>query len=417
MSDKNNNHSSKDNLRFFYGYIVVFVGFIILTMTYSAQYCFGVFFKPILGEFGWTRAVTSGAFSLSMIISGLAGIPMGILNDRIGPRIVLTLCGLLLGVGLLLMSRVTTIWHFYLFYGLVIGIGVGSMVPLVSTVARWFVKRRTFMSGIVVAGTGMGAVIGPPVADRLIAAYDWHLAYIILGCIVLITIVVSAQFLRRDPSQKGQVPYGEYLENEQPKPRNDDFTVKEAVASGQFWLVFGQFICFGFCLFVIMVHIVPHATDLGISTISAAGILALIGVVSIVSKIAMGRVGDIIGNKKGFIIGFILVLLSLSWLLFTRELWGFYLFAVIFAVGFGAHIAQHSPAVAGLFGLTMHGSIYGILGVGMTAGEALGPVVAGYIFDITKDYKIAFIVTIMVCITGLILTALTKTSLSRYTGK
>jgi MFS family permease len=386
-------------------------------MTYSAQYCFGVFFKPILSEFGWTRAITSGAFSLSMMISGLAGIPLGMLNDRLGPRIVLSLCGLLLGLGLLLMSQVNAVWHFYLFYGFVMGIGVSSMVPLTSTVVRWFVKRRTLMSGIVVAGTGMGAIIGPPVADRLIAAYDWRTAYIILGFIVFVVIIVSAQFLRRDPSQKGQVPYGEHLENEQPKSRNDDFKLKEAVTTGQFWLVFGQFICFGFSLFVVMVHIVPHATDLGISSINAAGILALIGAVSIISKIAMGRVGDIIGNKRGFIIGFILVFLSLSWLLFTRELWGFYLFAVIFAVGFGAHIAQHSPAVAGLFGLTAHGSIYGVLGLGMTAGEALGPVVAGYIFDITKDYKIAFLVTIVVCISGLILTALTRTTLSKPTGK
>jgi len=416
MSDKNNNHSSKDNLRFFYGYIVVFVGFIILTMTYSAQYCFGVFFKPILGEFGWTRAVTSGAFSLSMIISGLAGIPMGILNDRIGPRIVLTLCGLLLGVGLLLMSRVTTIWHFYLFYGLVIGIGVGSMVPLVSTVARWFVKRRTFMSGIVVAGTGMGAVIGPPVADRLIAAYDWHLAYIILGCIVLITIVVSAQFLRRDPSQKGQVPHGEQkVKNEKPKSGSGDFVFKEAVATVQFWLVFGQFFCFGFCLFVIMVHIVPHATDLGISTASAATILVVIGAVSIVSKVAMGRVGDIIGNKKAFVAGFILLLLSLLWLMFTGVLWGFYVFAIVFAVGYGAHVAQQSPAAAKLFGLTSLGSIFGVLTLGLTTGVAVGPVLAGYIFDITGGYRIAFIVTILISITGLILTAFTKTTLSKST--
>jgi len=238
MSTEENNPGRGGNHRFFYGYIIVICGFLILTMTYSAQYCFGVFFKPILSEFGWTRAVTSGAFSLSQILSGLAGIPMGMLTDRFGPRIVLSLCGLLLGLGLILMSRVTTIGHLYLFYGLMVGVGTGSIVPLTSTAARWFTRRRTLMTGIVVAGIGMGAVIGPPVSDRLISIYNWHTAYLILGCAVLIVIMASAQFLRRDPSQKGQVPYGEQTgKYAEPGSGNVDFVLREAVATGQFWVL------------------------------------------------------------------------------------------------------------------------------------------------------------------------------------
>jgi predicted MFS family arabinose efflux permease len=181
------------------------------------------------------------------------------------------------------------------------------------------------------------------------------MAYLILGCAVLIVIIASAQFLSRDPSQKGQVPYGEHIgKNEESKPRNDDFTLKEAVTSRQFWMVFSQFFFFGFCLFTIMVHIVPHATDIGISTISAAGILALIGVVSVISKVVMGRVGDVIGNKKAFIVGFIMMFLSLLWLIFTRELWGFYLFAVIFGIAYGSYISQTSPFIASMFGLLVY---------------------------------------------------------------
>jgi len=353
-----------------------------------------------------------------MIVTGLFGIPMGILNDRLGPRIVMTLCGLFLGMGLLLMSRITSIWHLYIFYGLMIGIGISSFVPAASTVARWFVQRRTFMTGIVLAGTGMGAIVGPPVAANLIAAYNWRTAYLILGFVVLIVIIACAQFLRRDPSQKGQVPYGQHVGNNQElKHSNYDFTLKEAVTSGQFWMIFSQFFCFGFCLFVIMVHIVPHATDLGISTIGAAGILVLIGIVSVISKIVMGRVGDMIGNKKVFVISFIIMLLSLLWLLFTEELWGFYLFAVIFGIAYGSHISQQSPFAASVFGLSAHGSIYGVLGLGATTGEALGPVVAGYIFDVTGAYKLALIITMVVSIAGLVLTTMTKTTLSKSTSK
>ncbi len=407
----------QDNPRFFYGYIVVAVAFVILTVSFSALLCFGVFFKPLLAEFGWTRALTSGAFSLCMIMIGVAGIAMGILNDKVGPRVVLTLCGLLLGLGLLLMARITSIWHLYLLYGLMAGIGLSSFVPLTSTVARWFIQRRTFMTGIVVAGVGMGTVIGPPVSERLITVYDWRTSYIILGCAVLIIVIASAQFLRRDPSQKGQVPYGEHLENEQQKSSSNDFMLREAVITGQFWMIFTQFFCIGFCGFLITVHIVPHATDIGISTTSAATILALVGFLIVIGKVVMGRVGDIIGNKKAFIIGFILVFLSLLWLLFIRELWAFYLFAVVFGFGYGTHVSQQSPTIARMFGLAAHGSIYGVLGLGHTAGQAIGPATAGYIYDTTNAYTIAFVVAIILCITGLIVTTLGKTTLSKSPGR
>jgi len=177
-----------------------------LTM-FSTRYAFGVFFKPVLTEFGWTRAITSGAFSLSMFMEGLVGIVMGGLNDRLGPRMVLTLCGFLLGLGCLLISQISAIWQLYLFYGVIMGIGMsGAWVPLSSTIARWFVKRRSMMSGIVLTGTNLGALIAPPVANRLISAYDWRISYIIMGSVVLVVILLGARLLRRDPSQMGQCP-------------------------------------------------------------------------------------------------------------------------------------------------------------------------------------------------------------------
>jgi MFS family permease len=123
--------------RFFYGYIVVLVGFFAIAIIQGTLNTFGVFFKPLLADFGWTRATTSGAFSLAMIFNGLLAIVMGRLTDRYGPRIVLTLCGFFLGSGYMLMSRITAIWQLYLFYGVIIGTGMGgSFVPLISIVVR-----------------------------------------------------------------------------------------------------------------------------------------------------------------------------------------------------------------------------------------------------------------------------------------
>jgi len=185
---------------FFYGYIVVVAAFLIVTIMWGAAYSFGVFFKPLLEEFGWTRAMTSGAFSLSLILTGLLSVVAGKMTDRFGPQIVMTVCGLFLGSGYLLVSQVSAIWQLYLFYGVIMGAGMGgSFVPLASTVARWFVKKRGMMTGIAASGIGMGILIMPPLANWLISSYGWRTSYMVVGVTALVLIIVAAQFLKRDP--------------------------------------------------------------------------------------------------------------------------------------------------------------------------------------------------------------------------
>jgi MFS family permease len=169
----------KTKPRFFYGYFVVTAAFFILVVSFGPYSAFGLFLNPLIAEFGWTRALTSGAFSLSMFIYGLLGIVVGGLTDRFGPRLVVTLCGLLIGLGYLLTSMVSTLWQLYLFFGIIAGVGMsGVWVPQMSSVARWFVKRRSLMTGIVIAGTGISQLIAPPIISRLIAVYDWRTSYI-----------------------------------------------------------------------------------------------------------------------------------------------------------------------------------------------------------------------------------------------
>ena len=190
--------------RLFYGYIVVIAAFLIVIVTFGVYGAFGVFFNSLITEFGWKRAVTSGALSLSQVIYGLLGIIMGGLNDRVGPRVLVTICGLLVGVGYILMSQVGSLWQLYLFFGLIVGIGMsGTWVPLLSSVARWFVRRRSLMTSIVVGGLGIGTTIGPLVVNQIISAYEWRISYAVIGVACLLVLVLSAQFLRRDPNKMG----------------------------------------------------------------------------------------------------------------------------------------------------------------------------------------------------------------------
>ena len=402
--------TAKREHKLFYGYIVVSAAFLILVMTWGTVYSFGVFFKPVLTEFGWTRAATSGAYSLFLLLLAFLGIVMGRLNDRFGPRIVLTGCGLVLGSGYLLMSQISAIWQLYLFYGVILAIGAsGVYVSLASTISRWFIKRRGLMTGIAVSGIGVGTMIIPPAANWLITDYGWRVSYLVVGIAVLVLIISAAQFLRYDPSQMEQLPYGEH----QSEPGSVNlkargFSLQETIHTGQFWIIGVMFFCFGVSIQAILVHIIPHATDIGISAASAANILAVIGGVSAAGRITMGGFADRIGSKLALIAVFILMTAALLWLPTAKGLGMLYLFAIAFGFAYGGWATLISLIPAELFGLGSLGVILGAVHFSVATGEAVGPTLAGRIFDVTGSYQPAFLVCAALSFIAIILALFLK---------
>ena len=265
------------------------------------------------------------------------------------------------------------------------------------------------MTGIVVAGAGIGIAIVPPLASRLAASYGWRPSYFIVGLLILVVITLAAQFLRRDPGQKGLLPYGESeVESGNLNLQTSGLSLPEAIRTRQFWMLITSYLAFCFAGQAVMVHIVPHATDLGIPPVTAANILALIGGISVLGRIGIGTASDRIGNKPSLVISFILVSAAMLWLLAATELRMFYLFAAIFALGYGALMVVVSPAVAEFFGMRAHGTILGVIVFGCAIGELLGPLVTGRIFDIAGSYNLAFVVCAVLCITSVILSSLLK---------
>ena len=195
--------------RLFYGYILVATAFVIQILVWGIYNSYGVFFNPLLDDFGWPRATISGAASLSQIALGFGDIILGNLNDRFGPRLIMTGCGIFFGIGIFMMSGVNTVWHLYLIYGLIVGVGLsGADVILLSTMARWFEKKRGMMSGIIKVGTGVGMIIMPILITWLLKGHGWRSTFTILAVIILGTVIFSAQFLARDPAAKDQ-----YIDN------------------------------------------------------------------------------------------------------------------------------------------------------------------------------------------------------------
>jgi MFS family permease len=407
--------SSATKRRFFYGYIVVLAAFVIIAVAYSTFFTYGIFFKPVLAEFGWTRTMMSGALSLNTLLWGLFSIITGRLTDRLGPRLVVVACSFLLGLGYFLMSQVGAVWQLYLFYGVIVAAGMsGGITPLSSTVGRWFVKRRGLMMGIVMAGMAVGIIIGPPLATRLISIYEWRTSFVILCSIALVCIMVAAQFLRRDPAQMGQLPYGEAqatsnnVVRQNPNLEARGFSLKEAAETRNFWMLLIMYFCLLLCLMLITAHIVPYATDIGISTMIAASVMSVFGIASVLGILAMGIIADRIGNKLSLIIGFTLLTAALFWLPIAKEAWSLYLFATVFGLGFGGLTTVFPLVTAELFGLSSYGAVFGTIVFGGTVGGSIGPVLAGWIFDISNSYSLAFIIMAMLAAVALVLSFAVK---------
>jgi len=401
--------------KFFYGYIVVAATFCTMVMAGGIWVIFGVFFEPMLTEFGWTRAMLSGATSLRIFLATLLSIAGGRLTDKFGPRPVATVCGLFLGLGFFLMSRISTIWQLYLVFGVIIGVGMsGLFVPMISTVSRWFVKRRGMMTGVVLSGASLGMIIMPPLATRLIITYGWRTAYTIVGLIAMIVIISATQFVKRDPAQIGQLPDGESgakAENLDLQARN--LSLREAIHTRQFWVLCAVFGCLWFSSMAIWVHIVIHAIDLGIPAISAANILAIMGGAGIAGRMLIGSLADRIGYKPTLLISFTLMSASFLWLLVAKELWALNLFAVIFGFGIAGLAVLEAPLIARLFGLGSLSVIMGSVEFVSTTLATPSSVAAGYIFDIMGSYQLAFLICVGVSIIGLMLSLLLRPTTAR----
>jgi MFS family permease len=400
-----------------YGWIVAFTAGLIL-MVYSVSiYSRGIFLTSLTEWFNWSRGDISGAYSLSMITAGLLASFSGRLTDRFGPRVVITLLGLLAGGGLLLMSTVGSIVHVYLVWILIIGVGGScSFTPITSTLPKWFKERRGLAIGITFAGVSLGGIIWPPIVERLIANIGWRSTYVVCGIITLVIIVLLAQLMKQDPQKIGIRPYGEKEEAE-PEPewqrigqRTTGLSFSRALRTAPYWLMGLTRFCSMFVFQLISVHIFPHAVDIGFSEMTAAIIISIFSVSGTVSRLLAGFIADMIGHRLTLLLSAVILALSLVILLFANELWHLFTFALLFGLAWGGVGVTQVTLIAEFFGLRSLGTIIGSLELFLTTGGAIGVSIAGIIFDNTLSYTISFII----CVAQALLVMLFSFLLIRY---
>ena len=390
----------------FDGYRVVAACFVIQGTVIGSMFAYGVFFLELEAEFGWSRAMISGASSLSFVIMGVLGILAGKLNDKIGPRILITVSALFFGIGYGSMSRLQAPWELFLFYGVLAGIGYSTHdVVTLSTIARWFVRRRGTMTGIAKVGTGIGQLLVPVIAAMLIASYGWRHAVFVIGAASLLIVVAAAQLMRRDPRSQGQHPDGLQIApaHASGASRETGMTLAEAAATGQFWILCAVQLSVFFCLMTVMIHIVPHAMDRGVAPAVAAAILSTIGAVSIAGRLTIGRLLDRLGGRRSLAVCFVILLLSFVVLQVAEATWLLFVFAAVYGFAHGGFFTVMSPTLAEFFGTSSHGVIFGCVLFSGTIGGAVGPLLAGSLFDMSGGYGVAFMILTGFGVLGLLL--------------
>jgi MFS family permease len=390
------------------GWVVVGISFITLALSYAIWYSFSVFFVALLREFGWSRSIGAGAFSLFIMMHHLFGPFVGRMVDRLGPRRIVLIGSSLMGAGLALCSFIQSWWQFYISFGLITALGIGATGWVTNTtiVHSWFRVKRGLPIGIISSGIGVGILVCVPSIQYLIDGVGWRMAYRIMAVFIPGVVgLLALLFLKRPPQ-----PAANWIPPEAPIPiiqdrispsshrPSHDWTLQQAMATRSFWLLSLSFFLGSFASQSIFAHHVAFFVDRGLEALFASYIVGLIGISSIGAKILMGTLSDRIGREWTYTLGTIfgvLAMVSLIAFKFLSYSVLCYLYAVFFATGYAATAALPPVITSDFFGGKTYGQIFGTIFIGSGLGGACGAWVAGLVYDLAKGYLLVFFLAIV----------------------
>jgi MFS family permease len=397
--------------KIFYGWWIVLATNVICLIGYGTWlYSFGVFFKPMSAEFGWTRAMTAGAYSLRSIEGGIASPIVGWAVDKYGSRIVILLGAVVSGLAYVMMPLVNSLLGFYIIYGVLLSAGMSAMLylPAWTVIAKWFRRRLSLAMAVLAIGAGLGGLVCAPSAAFLITHFGWRVAFVVLGITVWAVAIPLALVVRNSPQEMGLLPDGDSPAPDSPSgegptsgPQGEntgallavDYTLKQALKSNAFWMIALSFFFQGMAHSTVTVHTVPALTDAGIPMEQAALSIGMLTLVSIIGRLSFGYFGDHVDKRYLFMLSYAMMGSGVLVLMIARTMPMVYLFIFLFGVGFGGNVPLMPSIRAEYFGRAALGKIQGFMNPVMMFAGALGPIFAGHIFDRTGTYRISFMVT------------------------
>ncbi len=407
--------------KFFYGWVIVALGFTVMACTGSCvYYSFGIFLKPMAADLEASRGATTIAYSMMLALHGLLAPVVASLIGKYGTRKLMTIGLILVAIGLALMSTATQIWQIYLFFGGIVGIGValGHFLPVTTMATFWFSRKRALAIGIIMAGVGVGTIIMAPVIAHLIASLGWRSAWLVLSAIIFtMAAIPSAIFARNRPEEMGLSPDGIQmvsLEHDHVKIDKStssilpDREVKAALKTPAIWLITAFSSANIFALMMMNNHQVAHLTDMGFTPVVAASALGILVGISAIGRFSGGALGQRVPPRYLVAIAFLLETIGIVIFLNAQTTAAIYAYVVLFGLSVGMIIVLHIAMIGTYYGAKAYAFLASTATAITTIVGAISPILGGYIYDAVHSYTIPFTACVVASVIGGICALLAK---------
>jgi MFS family permease len=369
-----------------YAWVMVTIAFIYLGMGFGALVTISVFLKPLVLEFGWLRGDTSFAYTVGTAASGVGGIVMGWMADRFSTRPVVLFGSIMMGLPLLLLSNVKAIWQLYLFYGIVGGLGFGAItVPIVNNVGQWFNRNKGLALGFTSAGGAFGQALVPYFTRYIITFSGWREAYTALA-IIFWTLLIPLSLLVRTPPSLAKDRHSASLQSPPATAAISPIAPTKLV----FWLSIAVIFCC-ICMATPIIHVVALASDRGIDSQIAAGVLSSIMIAGLFGRIVFGKIADYIGGLRAYLLASLSQTVLVFWFTQLHSAAAFYIFAFLFGLGYSGVMTCVWVCVREMIPPERGGLALGITSLFAMIGMGLGGYQGGFFFDLTGNYTYSFV--------------------------
>ena len=374
-----------------YGWVVVGAGALMTCVAMGSMFSLAVFLQPMSVDTGWSRTGISTAMTIDFLAMGFAAFAWGALSDRYGARIVVLLGGLLLGIGLALASRATSLIEFQLLFGIIIGVAAGAFyAPMMAVASGWFEHNRSLAVALVSAGMGMGPLTMAPFAGWLITNYEWRTAMLVIGITATLLIVPAALLVRRPPVVLDVAPPAPGIATPVAAlaPR---MSAGEALRTPQFAaLALAHFACCAAHSGPIF-HMVTFAIGCGIPAMAAVSVYSLAGLSGLGGRLLLGVLADRLGAKPVLVGGLMVQALGAGAYLFVNQLGELYALSVVFGIAYGGVMPLYAILARDYFGGHIMGTVFGAISALASLGMAFGPWAGGWVFDTYASYSWLYI--------------------------
>ena len=398
-----------------YAWVIVAVGAVMRLFSSSFRSSSSILIPRLVDSFGWSYGAVGLGFAIQWIVSGMFGPPAGWLGDRYGVRWTMRLGAVLFIVGMVLTGFMRELWQFYLFFGVILSAAMGIFqVPLTAAVTLWFRKHLGAGMGLLQSSQGIGPLVAVPVMLLIIQLFGGGIdglraAFWIPGIVGGAVILIMVRFFYNEPAQIGvralgapeDEPIKAVQTGEIARIRTKVF-LKQAQRTGAFWNLIGIHFwgCAGHA--IILVYLVAMAEDEGVSKGLAAGAFVTLSVTSTITRFAVPVIADRMGSKPAMAGCFFLQVAPIVLLFFAQDAWHFYLFAVLFGIGFGGEMSAFPIINRQYYGSGPIGTTYGYQMMGAGVGMAAGALIGGQLRDFTGNFDATMALSLGLSLVGVI---------------